>query len=290
MSLRNLRIFITVYEERNMTAAANKLFMTQPSVSQAIKELESHYGVALFERLSRKLYVTESGETLYQYATHIIKIFDELEDRLKEDALRKKIKIGANYTIGVALIPQYIEKFKIKYPDSEIMVIVNKSSLLIEMLRKNELDLIMIEETKNQSELIEDIFNNDRIVIIANPENHLLAQNEVTADDIVNEHLLLREKGAGARDLFESRMNAIGLFIKPYWESTSTTALINAAENNMGIAVLPFQLVKEHIASGSLKEIKVSDMNFSRRLVIAYHKNKFLTSAMQEFIKICHES
>ena len=85
-------------------------------------------------------------------------------------------------------------------------------------------------------------------------------------------------------------MNAIGLFIKPYWESTSTTALINAAENNMGIAVLPFQLVKEHIASGSLKEIKVSDMNFSRRLVIAYHKNKFLTSAMQEFIKICHES
>ena len=92
MSLRNLRIFITVYEERNMTAAANKLFMTQPSVSQAIKELESHYGVALFERLSRKLYVTESGETLYQYATHIIKIFDELEIDLRKMRFGKKLK------------------------------------------------------------------------------------------------------------------------------------------------------------------------------------------------------
>ena len=77
------------------------------------------------------------------------------------------------------------------------MIIVNKSSLLIEMLRKNELDLIMIEETKNQSELIEDIFNNDRIVIIANPENHLLAQNEVTADDIVNEHLCCGKRAPG---------------------------------------------------------------------------------------------
>lgn len=65
MTIRHLRIFITVYDECNMTAAANKLFMTQPSVSQAIKELESYYGVVLFERLSRKLYVTESAWIIY---------------------------------------------------------------------------------------------------------------------------------------------------------------------------------------------------------------------------------
>lgn len=289
MTIRHLKIFITVHDERNMTIAANKLFMTQPSVSQAIKELESYYGVVLFERLSKKLYVTESGEKLYQYASHIIKLFDEVEDSLKENALQKKLIIGANYTVGVFLIHQYIQKFKRLYPNSEIMVNVNKSSILIEMLKKNELDIALIEEIKNKSDLVESIFCNDHIMIVADPEHHLFSKKEVTAHDIVNERLLLREKGSGVRNLFEARMNQMGLFFKPYWESTSTTALINAAENKIGIAVLPFQLIKEHIALGSLKELKVKDVDFSRKLAIVYHKNKLLTSAMQDFIKVCHE-
>lgn len=289
MTIRHLKIFITVCEEGNMTSAANKLFMTQPSISQAIKELENYYGVVLFERLSRKLYITSSGKKLYQYAKHIIKLFDEASNDLRQNSLQKKLIIGANYTAGVVLIHKYIKKFNKLYPNSEIMVNVNKSSILIEMIRKNELDLALIEEIKNKSDLIEDIFYNDHIVVVAHPKHHLFSKKEVTAHDIVNERLLLREKGSGVRNLFELRMNEIGLFFKPYLESTSTTALINAAENNIGIAVLPFQLIKDHIASGSLRELKVKDMDFNRKLAIVYHKNKLLTSAMKDFIKICHE-
>ena len=289
MTIRHLKIFTTVYDERNMTAAAAKLFMTQPSISQAIKELESYYGVILFERLSRKLYVTEAGEKLYQYAIYIIKLFDDIGDNLKENALHKKLIIGANYTVGVSLIHKYIEKFKTLYPNSEIMLKINKSSILIEMLKKNELDIALIEEIENESDLIKDAFYDDHIMIIANKEHHLFTKKEVTAYDLINEHLLLREKGAGVRNLFELSMNKTGLSVEPYWESTSTTALINAVKNNIGIAVLPFQLVQDHIVSGSLKELKVKGMHFNRKLIIVYHKNKFLTGAMQDFIKVCHE-
>lgn len=289
-TIRHLKIFITVYNEQNMTVAASKLFMTQPSVSQAIKELEGYYGVALFERLSHKLYVTEAGEKVYQYATHIIKLLDELDDSIKENAVKKKLIIGANYTVGTVLIHKYIKKFKNIYPDAEIKVNVNKASILVEMLKKNRLDIALVEELHNEPDLIQDFFYDDRIVIIANPEHHIFTKEEVTVKDIINEHLLLREKGAGVRDLFELRMNQIGLLINPYWESTSTTALINAAENKAGIAVLPFQLVKENIVSGSLKELKVKDMDLNRKLTIVYHKNKLLTAAMKDFIEICHEA
>ncbi|OBR89718.1 HTH-type transcriptional regulator CysL [Clostridium ragsdalei P11] len=289
MTIRHLKIFITVCEEGNMTSAANKLFMTQPSISQAIKELENYYEVTLFERLSRKLYITSSGKKLYQYAKHIIKLFDEAGNDLRQNSLQKKLIIGANYTVGVVLIHKYIKKFNKLYPNSEIMVNVNKSSILTEMLRKNELDLALIEEFKNKSDFVEDFFYNDRIVVVAHPKHHLFSKKEVTAYDIVNERLLLREKGSGVRNLFELRMNEIGLFFNPYWESTSTTALINASENNIGIAVLPFQLIKDHITSGSLRELKIKDMDFNRKLAIVYHKNKLLTSAMKDFIKICHE-
>ncbi|MFT9076864.1 LysR family transcriptional regulator [Ethanoligenens sp.] len=287
MTIRHLRIFIAVHDKQSMTAAANQLYMTQPSISQAIKELEAYYGVILFERLSHKLYITESGKTLYQYASHIIKLFDELEDGVKETSSHKKLTIGANYTAGSTLIERYIRQFNVIFPDSEIRVRINKASILTEMLRSNELDLALMEEN-DLPDLKQEIFYDDRIVIVADPEHPLAKKKKIAAADLVNERLLLREKGAGVRNLFESKMNHLGLSIQPYWESTSTTALIHAANNRLGIAVLPFQLVLEQIASGSLKELKIEGMDLSRKLAIFYHKNKFLTSAIKEFIRICH--
>lgn len=79
-----------------------------------------------------------------------------------------------------------------------------------------------------------------------------------------------------------------GFNSKPYWESTSTTVLINAAKNKQEIAVLPFQLVKEQLAAGSLKELPVKELDLRRKLAIVYHKNKFMTQALQDFIQACH--
>lgn len=286
MTIRHLRIFIAVHDSRSMTAAANQLFMTQPSVSQAIKEMETYYSVVLFERLSHKLFITEAGKRLYQYAIHITKLFNEMEESLKESVAHKKLAIGANYTVGSALIDRYIQRFNELYPDAEIRVYINKASVLTEMLRSNELDLALMEEN-NQPDLKKEVFCDDRIVIVADPQHPLSAKVPITAADLANERLLLREKGAGVRNLFDSRMHHIGLSVQPYWESTSTTALINAAKNRLGIAVLPFQLVRDQIASGFLKELRIEDMDLSRKLAIFYHKNKFLTDAIKEFIAIC---
>lgn len=289
MTIRHLKIFTTVYDERNMTAAANKLFVTQPTVSQAIQDLEAEYKVVLFERLSRKLYPTSSGEKLYQYATHIIKLVDDMEESLRDSASAKRLVIGANYTAGTVLVHKCIEQFKRLYPDSEIRVMVNKAEALKKMLRRNELDLALIEELdKTAADLVQEIFYDDRIAIVAHPANQLFLKEGITAHDIARSHLLLREKGAGVRDLFEAKMNQQGFFITPYWESASTTALINAAIHQLGIAVVPFQLVKEQLDTGSLMEMEVDGLEESRRLAVVYHKNKFLTEAIRDFIKICH--
>lgn len=288
MTIHHLKIFITVYEEKSMTAAANKLFLTQPTVSHTIKELEDQYDVVLFERLSRKLYPTSSGEKLYQYATHITKLFDEMEHSLRENSQRIKLLIGANYTVGGVLIHQCIEQFRALYPAAEILVTVNKSLALQALLRKNELDLALMEEISPTPDLVQDVFYDDRIVMIADPKYYLFSKAEISVRDIAHEPLLLRERGAGVRDLFDSKMLQHGLAIKPYWESTSTTALINAAKNKLGIAVLPFQLVQEHIAAGALKELTVTELDLRRKLAIVYHKNKFMTDGLQDFIKTCH--
>ena len=80
MTIRHLRIFLAVADSGTMSQAAKKLYITQPSVSQAVRELEEHYRVLLFERLSKKLYITEAGKTFYSYAKQVVFQFDQLED------------------------------------------------------------------------------------------------------------------------------------------------------------------------------------------------------------------
>lgn len=286
MTLRHFRIFLELYEERNMTAAAAKLYITQPSVSQALKEMEEHYEAKLFERLSNRLFITEAGEEVYHYASHIVSLASELEGKMKGVNLNKRLMIGANYTVGTFLIHNYIEQFQMIFPQTQVNIRVNKASNLIEMLRNNKLDFILIEERQGEKDLTQKFFQNDRIVFAVSTQHELAQKASIDLKELLSENFLLREKGAGVRDLFDAKMFEQGYKIEPYWESTSTTALIQATKRSYGIGVFPYELVKEEFLIGSLRELNIENLDFSRKLVIALHKNKFLSLEMEEFINI----
>ena len=105
MTTRHLKIFLNVYITGSMTAAAQKLYMTQPSVSQAIRELEEHYGVPLFERLYRKLYPTQAGKQLFLYAEKILGMFDDMEATMQADALPQSLELGLFFIAGMLVNP-----------------------------------------------------------------------------------------------------------------------------------------------------------------------------------------
>ena len=117
MNNRQLTIFRTVCEEGSMTKTAEKLYMTQPAVSQTIKELEQESGVCFLERYNRKVVPTESGRLLYQYACHILGLYQDLEQHLKETEGVRTIRIGANLSVGVKMLRGFIRAFEKKYPD-----------------------------------------------------------------------------------------------------------------------------------------------------------------------------
>src|SRR5690554_380974 len=105
MTFRHLKIFIAVCDTLNMTAAAKSLYMSQPAVSQAIGELEDYYGVRLFERLSRKLYLTQAGEKLLGYARHMIRMNEDIEKEMKSLQETGLIRLGASVIIGATVLP-----------------------------------------------------------------------------------------------------------------------------------------------------------------------------------------
>ena len=105
MNIRHLKIFVTVVETNSMNKAAKQLYIAQPTVSQAIKELEEYYGVALFERLNQKLFITESGKKLLPLARHVVEAFDTLDVIMKNVGEHPTITIGGSVSVGTALMP-----------------------------------------------------------------------------------------------------------------------------------------------------------------------------------------
>lgn len=119
MTIRHLKIFLAVAETGKMSEAAARLYISQPTVSQAIRELEDHYGTRLFERLSKKLYITPAGKELYGGALKAVREFDQLEQNMKEGSLREVLRLGASITVGTCLIPALLKDFEGAMPQVE---------------------------------------------------------------------------------------------------------------------------------------------------------------------------
>lgn len=124
MTLRHLRIFVTVCETGSMTAAAQILYIAQPAISLAVSEMEEHYKVRLFDRISRRLYLTDSGRQALEYARHIIALFDEMEQGVGGGQAAKELRIGTSITIGSCLLPGYIRELKERFPSLTVQAAV----------------------------------------------------------------------------------------------------------------------------------------------------------------------
>ena len=140
MTIRHLKIFIAVAETGFMSAAANRLYLTQPTVSQAIRDLEDHYHVQLFERLHKKLYITQAGQQLLNLALMTVGNFDNLElsmQRLKE---RIPLRIGSSLTVGTCLMSKVIADMEAESPKLDIYSFVSNTEEIEQRLLRRELD------------------------------------------------------------------------------------------------------------------------------------------------------
>lgn len=292
LSNRQLEIFIAVYEEGSMTAAARKIHMTQPAISQTIKEIEYQYNTEMFERYGARLHITQAGKTLYKYAKRILNLYKDLDEAIMLHDGVKEIRIGANISAGTAQIMPLLESYKKLHPDIEVKVMVFQAPVLLKAIQENELDLALIEDQKKNSgygDLIMEPYYQDRITVVAS-NNHAFAGKTTTLKQLVNENFLFRERGAGVRDMFDNILNSKNLSVNIGWQCTSTEAIVDAVEHEIGIAVLPYLLIKKYLDAGQIQEITLSDVSLSRMLNIVYHKDKVITQPLQDMINLVKAS
>ncbi|MET0016557.1 LysR substrate-binding domain-containing protein [Oscillibacter sp.] len=287
VTIRHIKIFVQVYQMRNITRAAESLHMTQPAVTRAIHEMEDYYGVCLFERMSRRLSPTETANQLYAQALHIVDLFDAMDRELRNWDSFGILRVGASITLGNFLLPPLVSQFQKDHPNTTVQVTISNGGSLQRKLLDNQLDIALVEGWLDDVNLHTEEFHHDRMVLIVPPGHPLLSQKAVNLQDIQLYPLLLREEGSAGRRFLNEFFSAHGMVLHPTWESVSTQALVKAVTYGIGISLLPEQLVCQDIADGHVCTLKIEDANLTRQHYLVWHKNKYLNSSLRSFINLC---
>lgn len=284
MTLKHLKVFTEVCKYESMTLAAENLNIAQPAVSMAIRELESFYGIKLFERMNRKLYITDSGRHLLEYASTILTQFNESINTLRNSEYLLRLRIGASVAVGSTLLSSLLSEFKRLNSEVSVFSIIDNSKIIEEMLLKNQIDLAITDSVSPSPYLESEIVYKEKMLVVCGPEYKI--GNSLTINELASEKLIVREKGSGTRFCIDSVFSEHGLTPNIIMESSDTITLIKAAAHNLGITFVSGQLVEDELQSGTLKEIKIKDSKFGRAYYLVNHKNKYLTKAMDLFISV----
>ncbi|MBU3144926.1 LysR family transcriptional regulator [Clostridium sp. CF012] len=285
MTIRHLTIFIEVADCGKMSLAAKNLYISQPSVSQAISQIENLYGIKLFERLSKKLYITEEGTQLLSYARHIVSLFDEMEENIKSTS-NVLLKIGGTITVGACVMSAIINDFNLKYPNIQTQVFINNTSIIESKILNNELDIALVEGIIKSKDIICLPVIKDRLVLICNKTNPFANRTNVDLSELTNQPFILREKGSGTRELFESYMKNAGFVIQEKWVCNNSESIKQAVIAGHGLSVISERLVTDEISQGILQIVKINNVEFKRNFSVIYHKNKYLSQYLNKLLEI----
>jgi len=270
-----LKIFIAVAETGAMSAAANRLYLTQPTVSQAIRDLEEHYHVQLFERRHKKLYITEEGHQLLNLALMAVGNFDSLELSMQRFQKRIPLRIGSSLTVGTCLMSDVISDMERRYPNMDIYSFVSNTEEIERKLLCRELDAAVVEGIIESPELATIPIVEDSLVLACGKTHEFYQKDVVYASELENQKFAIREKGSGTRKLFEQYLSAHNIHIRVAWEANCPRTIINAVLCNNALAVLSQRLVRHACIHRSVKIFRYETGEWDRHFQLVYLKKDF---------------
>ena len=287
MTIRHLQIFVAVADCGKMRAAAERLHISQPSVSQAVRELESYYNIKLFERLSQRIYITETGKKLRPYARHIIDSFETMEGFINDTSSGNVIRVGGSVSVGTRLLPPMIKSLENEVPDVDVCVIVDNTAAIEGKIQRSELDIAVVEGIVRSDELVKKDIYDDELVLVVGPEHELFNHPGIKLKELTKHALISRESGSVERNQFEQFLLEHDIKMKNKWSCSNTETIKKAVLNGEGIAILSRMVIEKEIAAGEVRVLNVENTRMKRKIKLIYHKNKYISQSMKQFIDIC---
>lgn len=260
LNLHQLRVFKVVARHLSFSRAAEELILSQPAVSQHVKQLEKTVGTPLFEKVGRQVFLTEAGQQLYEYGLRIFGLLQEtlqVMESLREGD-RGNLRIAADTTAGVYVIPDYLGVFRRTHPQVTISLEVTNRTTVIRRLLSREIDLACTGHVPDDEATLQATpFLTNELVVIAAPDCPLVGRRRVPTHELAGETFLMRERGSGTRAAAERFFAAAGVSVRMGMELGSNSAIKQAVANGLGIAVISRHAISLELQAGRLAVLDV---------------------------------
>ena len=289
MNFNQLRVFQSAARLLNFTRAAEELHLTQPGISKHLKELEWYYGTRLFERLGKKLVLTQAGEALFEATSAAFNLLGDAKTRIDDlnGLAAGKLVMGACNTIGTYILPDKLVQFRQRYQAIEIKVETAFSRQIAEKVLDNSIELGLVGHYHPDDRLSVRTFMTERLVLIASP-HHPWARRKtaVRLSELAHQTVLLAKRGSGTWRIVEALMAQKEVQLGSTIELGTSEGVKRAVAANMGVAILSRHLLDHELASGTIKAVPLAGGEPSRDLYLIHHKDRYLSRAAQAFVEL----
>ena len=280
-----LKLFVTVVEYKNFSRAAEELYMSQPSVSLQIRNLENELGSKLMNRSSKHLELTQSGEIFYEYAKQMLLLYDKAKQEIDQltNIVTGSLKVGASYTLGEYILPFVLAEFAVQFPTVDIEVSIDNTEEITQAVRANHLDIALVEGEVSHSDIDVRPLMEDEIILVV-PNQHPLAKLPiVTADHLQDQVWILRESGSGTRSFCDKLISDWGIKVKKTYIFGSSQAVKQAVVAGLGIALVSRWIVRKELDAKELTTVSIKGKRLSRSFSLIKSKNHEMSKAVEVF-------
>ena len=288
-SLRQLEVFLATARHENVTRAAAALAMSQSAASGALKELEGQFNVQLFDRVGKRLQLSELGHQLRPQAQSLLDQAREFEQALAGDNILGRLEIGATLTIGNYLAVNMIADFRQRNPQADIALQIANTEVIAERVAGFELDMGLVEGEYHHPDLEILHWRRDELVVFAAPDHPLATSRKVSDRQLIELPWIVRERGSGTRQAFDRAMHGIVTDLHIAMELQQPKAIKRAVEAGLGVGCLSRISVQEAFERGSLVPLPVSGRDFHREWFIITHRHKYRSAALKQWLTLCIE-
>ncbi|MEY9926453.1 DNA-binding transcriptional LysR family regulator [Catenulispora sp. GP43] len=287
LNLHRLSIFLTVVETGGFSAAAQKLYMSQPSVSNHVRNLEQSLQTTLIDRSGPRIRPTAEGEVLVEYARRVFLLTEEAVAAIREvsGVQSGRLEVGGTTTVGTYLLPRLLARFRERHRAIECDIVVGNNGQIVKRLLEGELGLAIVAGQPGAPQLKTETVLDERLLLVAAPGHPLTSTDAPLApQELAAERFLLREPGSQTRDLQEAALIGWDLDDMAKADMWGPETIKQSVAAGLGISLISEHAIDAEVRDGRLVVLEVDPPLRSRPVVVAYRRDRLLSPAERAFL------
>lgn len=268
---------IKIVETGSYTKAAEQLALSQPAVSQHIRQLEETLNVKLFDHSHNRFRLTPEGEIVVKYARRMVALCRNMEQDLKNEKEQvRSLVIGITHTAESSAIVEALASYIDGYPDLNMKILTNTTDRLYAKLKNYELDFAFVEGKTNDPAFAYMMLDTDCLVLAVPPDHALAAKNVITIEELKKERLILRLPNSNTRSVFAASLVGQNLSVDDFnvtMEIDSIATIKDLIRRGFGVSVLAKSACMDELKKGKLAVLTIENLSMIREINIVYPKD-----------------